>query len=589
MLKPSFLTNVRHRLARSEAHVQLAILGVLSGIGAGFLIVLFRFSFEIPQFALLPDHNPENYEGLPLLLRFSLPLTGALLIAAVFHYLSKAERRVGVGHVIERLHHHQGYLPLKAMVAQFAVGAISILSGHSAGREGAAVHLGAASSSQLGQFMKLPNNTIRILLGCGTAAAISASFNTPIAGVIFAMEVVMMEYTINTFVPVILASVSGAIITRIFYGQAPAFDLPVMTMASLYELPFLLFMGVTIGCFAAIFNHTAVFVARKSTELNLWMRLGLAGVITGVAAMMVPEIMGIGYDTVTEALNGRLTLALLITIFMAKLFVTAICAGLGLPAGLIGPSLVIGACCGAATGIMGASLMPDFASNAGFYSILGMGAMMGAVINAPLAALTALMEMTANTHIVMPSMLVIVISNLIAREYFNSKPIFTALLETQGIQHRDHPVAQWLDRSGVAEVMETQVLRQHYLLSLADAQSLLQKKPTWIVIDKENTPVALLPTSDLASYLSKVAEETEDDQEPEPLPLDKTINLLEIAAQRKDLAAIGLQATLREAVDMLNTKQVEALYVERNESPATKSFYGIVTRLAIENFYSYRP
>ena len=591
MLKLTFLSNVRRRLAKSEAQVQLAILGTLSGLGAGALIVLFRMSFEIPQHALLPGNVPGNYEALQPLLRFALPIMGALLIAAGFQYLSKSERRVGVGHVIERLQHHQGYLPLKNLIIQFVVGSITILSGHSSGREGAAVHLGAASGSQLGQFLNLPNNTIRILLGCGTAAAISASFNTPIAGVIFAMEVVMMEYTINTFVPVILASVSGAIITRLVYGHEPAFELPTLTMSSLYELPFLLIMGIAIGFFAAIFNHTAVFIAKKSIDINLWVRLSLAGVITGSVALFVPEIMGIGYDTLAQALNGQLTLLLLVSVFIAKLFVTAICVGLGLPTGLIGPSLVIGAGFGAMMGIMGSYFVPNFASDTEFYAILGMGAMMGAVLNAPLAALTALMEMTANTHIVMPGMLVIVISNLVAREYFNNKPIFTALLEIQGIQQRNHPLGQWLERSSVTEVMETQVVRQHYLLSIGDAESLLQKKPAWIVIDKENAPISLLPTSDLASHLNKLKAQAENDNEIAATPLnpEDSINLLEIAAQRKDIAPIDLQATLREAVDMLNISGVEALYVERNNSTGHKNFYGIITRRALENFYSYRP
>ena len=591
MLKLTFLTNVRRRLARSEARVQLAILGTMSGIGAGALIVLFRMSFEIPQLALLPEHELGNYEALHPLIRFILPIMGALLIATGFQYLTKAEKRVGVGHVIERLQHHQGHLPLKSLIIQFFVGSISILSGHSAGREGAAVHLGAASGSQLGQFLNLPNNTIRILLGCGTAAAISASFNTPIAGVIFAMEVVMMEYTINTFVPVILASVSGAIITRMVYGYEPAFELPTLTMSSLYELPFLLLMGIAIGFFAAIFNHTAVFVAKTSTDINLWIRLSLAGVITGSVALFIPEIMGIGYDTLSQAINGQLALLLLVSVFIAKLFVTALCVGLGLPSGLIGPSLVIGACFGAITGIMGSYLVPNFSSDIGFYAILGMGAMMGAVLNAPLAALTALMEMTANTHIVMPSMLVIVISNLVAREYFKNKPIFTALLEIQGIQQHNHPLAQWLDRSSVTEVMEAQVVRQHYLLSIGDAESVLQKKPVWIVIDKENSPISLLPTSDLASHLNnlKAHAEIENNAAATPLDPEEKINLLEIAAQRKDIAAIDLQATLREAVDMLNISGVEALYVVRNDSPDHSNFYGIITRRALENFYSYRP
>ena len=587
MQRPTFLSNIRRRLARSEARLQLAILGAISGLSAGLLIVLFRMSFEIPLHAFLPDGDPENYEGLRPFFRFALPLTGALLIAAGFHFLAKSERRVGVGHVIERLHHHQGYLPLKSLVIQFLVGSITIISGHSAGREGAAVHLGAANSSQLGQYLNLPNNTIRILVGCGTAAAISASFNTPIAGVIFAMEVVMMEYTISTFVPVILASVSGTIVTRFVYGGAPAFDLPTLTMTSLYELPFLLLMGITIGFFAAAFNHTTVFVARKTLDLNLWLRFGLAGLITGIAALLVPEIMGIGYDTVNETLHGRLPLLLLATLFISKLFVTAVCTGLGLPTGIIGPSLVIGACCGSIIGILGSSFVPEYSSQTGFYSIIGMGAMMGAILNAPLAALTALMEMTANTHIVMPSMLVIVISNLIAQEFFKNKPIFTALLETQGIQQRNHPVAQWLDRTGVAEVMETQVIRQHHLVSIKDAESLLNKKPIWIVIDKENTPIALLPASDLATALNKLKLDKEDPSSS-PEELNEMINLLEIPAQRKDLAGIELKSTLREALDTLNLYHVDALYVERKDAYTTKNFYGIVTRNALENFYSYR-
>jgi len=217
--------------------------------------------------------------------------------------------------------------------------------------------------------------------------------------------------------------------------------------------------------------------------------------------------------------------------------------------------------------------------------------MMGAVLNAPLAALTALMEMTANTHIVMPSMLVIVISNLVAREYFKNKPIFTALLETQGIQQHNHPLAQWLDRSSVTEVMESQIVRLHYLVSIADAEPLLQKKPVWIVIDKENSPISLLPTSDLASHLNKLKAQTEIDNEATAISLDPEdkINLLEIAAQRKDIAPIDLQATLREALDMLNVCGVEALYVERSGSTDHSNFYGIITRRAIENFYSYQP
>ncbi|MBL4606243.1 MAG: chloride channel protein, partial [Pseudomonadales bacterium] len=183
------LASLRNQLASRRALTQLSALGFTCGILTGLVVALFRMAFEGPQAMFLPDANTEGYEQLPSLLRFLLPLGGALMIGVIFHFLNKSERRVGVAHVIERLNNHQGELSLKSFLVQFFAGALSILSGHSAGREGAAVHLGAAISSQLGQRLALPNNAIRSLIGCGTAAAISASFNTPIAGVIFAMEV----------------------------------------------------------------------------------------------------------------------------------------------------------------------------------------------------------------------------------------------------------------------------------------------------------------------------------------------------------------------------------------------------------------
>ena len=227
------LENLRLRTSRPDALIQLAILGTLAGMLTGAVIISFRLLIEAAQTSFLPYGNPENYEGLPLHLRVLLPVAGALLIAILYKLLAKKDHSVGVSHVMERLSYHQGYLGIRNLVLQYLGGALAIISGQSLGREGPAIHLGAATSSLVGQQLGLPNNTIRTLVACGTAAAIGASFNTPLAGVIFALEVVMMEYSLASFLPVILSAVSATAVTRAVFGTEIVFSVPNFQLTNL--------------------------------------------------------------------------------------------------------------------------------------------------------------------------------------------------------------------------------------------------------------------------------------------------------------------------------------------------------------------
>ncbi len=176
------IERLRHHLATANAVPQLAILGVLAGFSTGVVMLLFRAIVELPLMALLPGHNSENFEGLTPVVRVCLVVGGALLLGLWTQGLDPQRQSVGVVHVMERLNAQQGRMPLANAVVQFIGGAAALLTGQSGGREGPAIHLGAAASSLLGQFLELPNNSIRTLVACGTAAAIAGSFNTPLAG-----------------------------------------------------------------------------------------------------------------------------------------------------------------------------------------------------------------------------------------------------------------------------------------------------------------------------------------------------------------------------------------------------------------------
>ncbi len=573
----------RRKLSGVDALPQLAVLGLLSGIVTGGVILLFRLAIEWPLEHFLPGQGSESFEELDLLTRGLLPLAGALGLGLFLHKLGLHDRKVGIVHIMERLNYHQGYISFRSAMVQFVSGVTTVITGQSAGREGPAVHLGAAFSSLLGQWMRLPNNSIRTLVACGCAAAISASFNTPISGVIFAMEVVMMEYTIAGFTPIILAAVSAAIVTQAVYGTEPAFSVPALTMNSLLEIPWILAIAVIIGIAAAGFIQLVDSMGRYHHRPVL-LRIAVAGLLMVPFALVIPETMGIGYDTVSETIHGELGFWLLIGAGSAKLIITGLSIGLGMPSGVIGPTIFMGATLGGAMGLIGAQMFPDIASSVGFYAMLGMGAMMGAVLQAPLAALMALMELTRNPNIILPGMLMITTASLVTSEAFGKKSLFLTILKSQGLSYQNSPVIQALRRVSVGAIMERNILRTERALTLEEAKKALKSEPKWLLVEGSNGPTALLPAVDLARFL----EDTEKQAAEEGTELPESIDLMEIPANRRDVAPVQYQATLEEALQQFDSTQAEALYVQRHVAPMIQRVYGVVLQTDIESYYQYR-
>lgn len=571
------LENLRLKLAHAEALPLLIVLGILTGLFAGGIIICFRLLIEVVQAKFLADGNPENYESLSMALRFIIPFAGAVLIGALFHWLYKGPVSVGIVHVLDRLAYNQGQLPFRNFVAQFMGAVISIISGHSVGREGPGVHLGAAGGSLMGQWLKLPNNTLRILVACGAAASIAASFNTPIAGVIFAMEVIILEYTLAGFAPIIIAAVSATILTQAVFGEEPVFSaVSALKMSTLSEMSALLAMGVFIGALAALFIWLLKLTTRETKNISFIKKMLAAGIITGLFAMAVPEIMGIGYDTVNLAIAGELAIGALVIIVLAKLAATAIGIGLGLPGGLIGPTVVIGAAAGGIVGIVMQTITSSDATAVGFYAMLGMAAMMGATLQAPLAALMALLELTVNTNVILPGMMVVIIAGVTSSHLFRQQGVFLMLLKERGLDFSHSPVIQSLRRVAVSSVMSRSLTQHEHNISRDKATELLKSEPEWIVIEKENKPVAIMPGTELINYLS-----ASDRDE---------IDLLLMPAQRYEGDVIQARDTLQVALEKMDDQQLDLLYVA--SQPASDSHRvqveGIVTRHMIETHYRHK-
>jgi chloride channel protein, CIC family len=515
----------------------------------------------------------EGFEDLPRWMAFALPAAGASVLGVFYMLLKPADRETGIVHVISQMHSHYGALPLRNALLQFGAGAFALGTGQSGGREGPGVHLGAAINSLLGQALALPSNSLRTLIACGTAGGIAAAFNTPLAGVIFAMEVIVAEYTVAGFIPVLLAAVAASAVSRsLSGGDGALLGIPMVELNSLWEMPYILLLGFACGAAAALF----VRVLRLTAQYSHWpvaTRFALAGCFTGAIALAMPEVLGLGYDSLGRILDNQLLLGTLLLLALCKILTTAVSCGAGLPVGLIGPSLLIGACIGGAVGSTAHLLQPGLASDLPLYIAIGMAAAMAATLNAPLAAMLAVIELTHSIDIAMPAMLAIVAACLTNTGILQQRSAYAQiLLQLQRVVPGD-PLTRLLHNTDVTATMDVRVVRVPILLAKGDLVPLLESIPVWCLVEREGEDLYLVRGDELIPWLQQA------------LAASESADLTGAAIRRWSIAPVPLQASLRQAMDTLRASTAEAVCVyERSRATGKQILHGVVTRDSIEKF-----
>ena len=567
------LDNYKRHLTNYESVLAYSLLGVIGGMASGLIVL--GFELAIVELAGLWDVSDggENFEALPQWALFALPAGGATVLGLAYSLLKPEDRETGIVHVISRMHSHYGALPLRNALVQFIGGTFALATGQSGGREGPGVHLGGAINSQLGQRLGLPNNSLRVLIACGTAGGIAAAFHTPLAGVIFAMEVIIAEYTVIGFIPVMLAAVSASAVSHFLSGGGALFNIPILQLNSLLEIPYIIMLGLCCGVCVAAFIRISKFAARFS-HWPVALRFALAGTITGTLALGVPQILGVGYDTLNLTLHGGVALNALLLIAGCKLLATAISCGMGMPVGLIGPNLLIGACIGGILGKIGAMIQPELASDPTLYIVIGMGAAMGTVLNAPLAAILAVIELTGTISISMAAMLAIVTATLTNTGIFHQRSAHQTVLRQLQRLVPDDPLNQLLHRTDVNSTMDTRVVRVPTALHPDDLEPLLESTPTWCLVEREGEDLYLVLGKELLDWLSQ-----------QEVTNEAMADLTESDIRRWTIAPVPTQATLRQAMDAMRSGTAESVCVyERSTKTGKRILHGVVTRESIEKF-----
>jgi len=355
------------------------------------------------------------------------------------------------------------------------VSAITIGSGGSVGREGPIVQIGSAWGSALGQLFHMSGERLKILVGCGAAAGISATFNAPIAGGLFALEVILGDFSINTFSPILLSSILANATTKYVMGNEVAFTIPEYRMESPLELGYYAVLAVIIGVASVGFTRLLYLVEDTfdRVSINDNFKPIIAGLVVGSIGIWYPQVFGVGYETITDALLGSLAPSLILVLLLAKLLATCLTLGGGGSGGIFAPSLFMGAMLGGAYGHLVNAISPGMTAEPGAYALVGMSAMVAGTTHAPLTAMVILFELTDDYHLILGLMLATIISTLIAKQIYRES-IYTLKLARRGLHVSQGVDLSILDSIPVRDAMVTNYDFIRIQTPLGEIVSLLQ-------------------------------------------------------------------------------------------------------------------
>ena len=448
---------------RGPSQIQFWFIALAIGIAAGFAALFFRKGIEALQAWLYKTEGMQllhvSAANLPWYLVLVIPVLGGLVTGLILHNFTRDGTVRSVADVIEGAALRNGQVGTKAGVASAFASFITLSSGGSTGREGPVVHIAAVISTRVSRWIKADGITGRDLLGCAVAAAVSASFNAPIAGALFALEVVLRHFAVHAFAPIVIASVAGTVINRLEFGGVTEFMLSDGNELAFYqELPAFLLLGLVCGLVAVVLMRSIFWaddigtLIQKRTGIPRWLRPSVAGAMLGGVAIFYPHIIGVGYETTSMALTGQLALNEVMIFVVLKTAAVAITMAGRMGGGVFSPSLMIGALSGLAFGLIATSVFPDVSGSVSLYALAGMGAVAAAVLGAPISTTLIVFELTGDWQTGLAVMVAVSMSTALASRLVD-RSFFLTQLERKGVHLAAGPQAYLLAMFSVGAVM----------------------------------------------------------------------------------------------------------------------------------------
>ncbi len=456
----AYLRYVHDRLRRTE-HIYMVVVSVAIGLLAGLGAVGFRkfISFVKEVAWHNGEYTLEYLRGLPIWWKILVPSAGGLIVGLITYYFAREARGHGVPEVMEAVAVRGGRIRPRVVIAKLFASGICIGSGGSVGREGPIVQIGAALGSTVGQWLRIDQRRLKTLVGCGAAAGIAATFNAPVAGALFAVEVILGDFGVSQFSPIVISSVVGTVVSQHFLGDLPAFMVPDYSLVHANELFAYTVLGILAGLAALAFTRTLYATEDLFARLRVFppIQTLIGGAAIGVIGIWLPHIFGVGYEAINEALKGNLAWKIMLLLVVAKLVAVSITIGSGGSGGIFAPSLFIGAMLGGAVGKVVNSFWPSSTAGPGAYALVGMGAVVAAATHAPITAIVIIFEMTSDYKIILPLMISCIIATLLATQ-LQSASIYTLKLLRRGVDIHSGRALNVLQAVSVKEQMRSDMM-----------------------------------------------------------------------------------------------------------------------------------
>ncbi len=559
--RPGWLRVPRDPIGRARDTLQrgpagLVTLAVLTGLGAGLGAIAFRWL--IGAFTMVftgqsdygavsrPTHPDLPFLGIWFIV--AVPVVGGLLYGPLIDRFAREARGHGVPEVMLAVAERGGRIRPRVAIVKSLASAICLGSGGSVGREGPIVQIGSALGSAIGQALRVGESSLRLLVACGAAGGISATFNAPIAGVFFALELILRDFEVRSFGAVVLASVTADVVSRAAFGSSSFLPLPPFTIVNLWEYP----LYATLGLVAAVvgIGFSRVLYGMEDVIDRLWeprpewLRPVAGGLVLGLLLLALPQLYGVGYAPLEQAIGGHDALELLLLLLVGKMIATSLTIGIGGSGGVFAPSLFIGGMLGTAFGVVVNSLFPGMVAPAGAYGLVGMGAVFAAAAHAPITSVLILFELTGDYTVILPLMTAIAVSAGVSA-LLTSETIYTLKLRRRGIDVR---------RGRAASVMDLITVR-NAMRPVPDPVS--TTAPLGEVVDRLIAAgVETLPVVDQAGVYSGIVTADGVEQQMRTNSLDMTAGEL-----AQHVPAVGADETLEGALEQLLAHGIAGLPV----------------------------
>jgi CIC family chloride channel protein len=549
-------------------------LAFIVGIGGGYGQLAFHNLIHLFQtIAIGPGDDVigllSNKSPIYLILMAGI---GGIAVGLLITYFAPEAKGHGVPTVMEAVALRGGKIRSRVMIVKTLASAITLSTGGAVGREGPIVQIGSALGSTVGQVFKVSRYHMRVLVACGAAAGIAATFNAPMAGVLFSAEVILGELAMTSFSPLVVSAVIATIISHAYLGDSPIFTIPIYSLTSSYEIALYMVLGL-LGALVALLYSSLVYLSEDffdGINIPLTVKCGLGMALVGCFLVYFPHVFGGGYQAISQALTGEMSFKLLIILFIINNLASSLTLGAGGSGGVFAPALFVGAMFGGVFGNIVHSWFPTITSGPGAYAVVGMGCVVAAATRAPIAAILIIFEMTGEYHIILPLMFAIIISSVFG-SWLSKDSIYTKKLRRKGINLQGGLETHILNATPASEIMHTEISTLNETHSFTEVLNrILGRKDYYhYVVDKDEHLIGVISLDDIKGIMGEYCPDT-----------------LIIATDMMNPPPQGVYSStsLTECIRRFGARNVEELPVFAED--ATQRILGVIRRQDIMGLYS---